>query len=143
MIAFSVYEPDLKPSQRQWYDVWRQEVVDGIRANEQDFMRNTIFDRLLSLLFPEMAEALAKPWGKHVHDLRWVDGEQMFRRPFDTELKPAFFLERQPLVSKHDAPLIDTAPTDYWLKGRDLEAWKRANPSRAAAFPAPQKDSDQ
>jgi hypothetical protein len=37
-------------------------------------------------------------------------------------------------IAKRVTRARDTKPGDWWLKGRDLEAWKRANPEYARAW---------
>ena len=99
-------------------------------------------DRLLSLLFPEMAAGLAKPFGKLAPGtgVRWDPVRGVFVRPETPERKRAAFLETQPRADSAGPRLQDTRPGDWWLKGRDLEECKRANPEAARSwFPAPSK----
>jgi len=44
------------------------------------------------------------------------------------------FIATEPRVDRNKSKLLDTKPGDWWLKGRDLEAWKRANPEWARAW---------
>ena len=102
-------------------------------------MRSTWYDRLLSLLFPEMAEGLAKSFGKRpvVPDLRWDEGKKRFLRGFTEHAsKPAGFLSRSAVprdLLRHGA---GSDIKDWFFKGAELEAWKRANPGAAADWEA-------
>ena len=141
-IAAKAYPPPLSAEQRAWFDAWAAEVRQSIQAGMTTYLRDPVFDRLLSLLFPEMAAGLAKPFGKLAPGtgVRWDPVRGVFVRPETPERKRAAFLETQPRADSAGPRLQDTRPGDWWLKGRDLEEWKRANPEAARSwFPAPSK----
>jgi hypothetical protein len=118
----------LTPSQQAWLDTWTGEVRESIRARETTYLRDPVYDRLLGMLFPAMANALAKPRGKRTVSSRSRD-------------RSAFFIERQPRADRASWRLLDTQPDDWWFKGRDLETWKKANPEWAQLwFGDPQQD---
>jgi hypothetical protein len=75
----------------------------SIRAEERTFRRDPVFDRLLTLLFPEMTQALAAR---------------------------ALKLQEPGLI-----PLRDTPRWAVWLRGRDLEEWRRRQPNPAPSTP--------
>lgn len=132
-IAARAYPPQLSPQQREWFDGWAAEVRQSIQAGETVYLRDTGFDRLLSLLFPEMAAGLAKPFGKR------APGAGVRRdHEHGTTVRPA--LAERPRAGCPDTlarsdragpKLLDTKLGDGWLQGRDFDAWKRANPEAA------------
>jgi|GEM_PF-7043315 len=102
-------------------------------------MRSTRYDRLLSLLFPEMAEGLAKSFGKRpmVPDLRWDEGKNRFLRGFTEHTsRPARFLSRDAVPPDPLRRGIGGDIKDWFFEGAELEAWKRANPGAAADWEA-------
>jgi hypothetical protein len=135
-IAARAYPPTFSPEQRVWFESWANEVRQSIQAGETMYLRDPAYDRLLSLLFPEMAAGLAKPGGKLAPGagVRWDQERQMFVRPDVPDRRRAKFLEAQPRSDRVGSRLLDTKPGDWWLRGRDLEAWKRANPEWARAW---------
>jgi len=135
-IALKAYPPVLEPEQQVWLDDWFSEVRHSISKGETTYLRDPAYDRLLSLLFPEMAAGLAKKGGKHesAHNLNWDPRRQMYVRPDLPERRRARFLASQPRADQASSRLLDTKPGDWMLKGRDLEAWKRANPEWAQVW---------
>lgn len=135
-IAARAYPPQFNTEQQEWFDGWASEVRNSILAGETTYMRDPAFDRLLSLLFPEMAAGLAKPFGKLTPGMgvRWDKEREVFVRPAIPERGRAMFLESQPRSDRAGERLLDTKPGDWFLRGRDLEAWKRANPEAARVW---------
>lgn len=113
-IALGVYAPALKPDQAARVELWREEVRQSIRNKEATYLRDPGYDRLLSLLFPDMAEALSKPGGKR----------QGTEQSFANTSRRAYFIEHQPRADRAKGRLLDTPPGQWWLKGRDLLAWQ-------------------
>jgi len=54
----------LRAKQEEWFNDWREAVRRSIEAGERTFLRDPAYDRLLGVLFPEMAESLAKAGAK-------------------------------------------------------------------------------
>lgn len=135
-IALRLYPPHLTPVQQKWLDIWVIEVRQSIKDGATTYLRDPAYDRVLSLLFPEMAASLAKPAGKLKPStgIKWDHEQQVFVRPEVPDKQRARFLETQPRSDKVKSKLLDTKPGDWFLKGRDLEAWKRANPDWARAW---------
>lgn len=131
-IAARTYKPPLTPSQQNWFDAWTEEVKASIREGEITYLRDPAYDQLLSILFPEMAPALAKSRGKRIPS---DQGDlKIPRRSATPERRQAGFLETQPKAEAMRQRLLDTPPSAFWLKGRDLEAWRRANPEAARGW---------
>lgn len=132
-IGIKAYPPELPDEQQAWMEAWFGEVRSSIARNEPTYLRDPTYDKLLSLLFPPMAAGLAKKRGKleAAHTLTWDDRRQMWVHPDLPERRRAKFLANQPRADQSGSRLLDTRPGDWWLKGRDLEAWKRANPEWA------------
>ena len=63
LIAARVYKPALTATQRKKVVVWREEVKASIKDEANLYVRDTTYDRLLGLLFPEMRPALNHPFG--------------------------------------------------------------------------------
>lgn len=129
LIAEAVYRNQNDPPHSGWYADWIEEVKRSIGAGEKVYVRPRRYDRLLSLLFPEMAAGLKKPFGTE-------------------DYKPdrnAAILARKPLSSSQDF-LPEVGPSDFWpwnqrtgsepgwLKGRELEQWKIRNPAASRMF---------
>lgn len=129
-IAALHFEPTLTDDQRRKLGDWRGQVRASIKAGELTFLRPTIFDRILSVLFPEMAADLAKPGAKRegnkVRQARSTQWHETYDR------NPSMLVSTQPRSDGASWPLRDTNPSEWWLKGRDLERWKRENPQWAS-----------
>lgn len=141
LIAVKAYLPNLSDDERvsKWFDEWRDSVVAAVRRSDYMYMRSAKYDRLLSLLFPKMAAGLAKPFGKRpvVPDLRWDESKRRFLRGYTEQVsRPAGFLSaesapREPLKRGSGDDI-----RDWFLRGAELDAWKRANPEAAATWKA-------
>lgn len=134
-IAARVYKPQLTDEQKRWLDEWTDEVKESIKAGELTYLRDPCYDRLLSLLFPEIANSLSKPFGKR--NVAVIGNVAQKRDAYHNELpqrRPAGFLTTQPKAQIVEEVLQDTGIRDWWLKGRDLEKWKLANPDAAKAW---------
>jgi len=70
LIAVKAYKPKLTPKQHDSFSRWRTAVMQSIARGDRDFLRPRTYDALLSLLFPDMAEALAKPYGTREGTMR-------------------------------------------------------------------------
>jgi hypothetical protein len=135
-IAARVYKPRFTDAQQSAFNNWADAVKKSIRRGENTYVRDPAYDPLLSLLFPEMAEALAMDFGKR--RLAPIGEQRQNRTPLDTPRRStAIYLEKQPRTVAMGTRLVDTPPGDFWLKGRDLEAWRRANPEAARWFGDP------
>lgn len=64
LIAIKAYNPKLSSSQKTRVEQWRKQVRQSIEAEEELYFRNPIYDNFLAILFPDMREALANPFGK-------------------------------------------------------------------------------
>lgn len=125
-IAARVFPPDLNPQQWAWLESWMDEVRKSIRAGEATYLRHPAFDPLLSLLFPEMAAGLAKPFGKLKH--RTGLGRIQERETSARAVSPEHPRSRS---DRAGPKLQDARPGEGWLRGRALNEWKRAHPDAA------------
>jgi hypothetical protein len=133
LIAARVFKPKFTDEQRDRFEAWVREVRESIKRGEPTYLRDPVYDGLLSVLFPEMADALAKDFGKR----RAASGgaQRRERASMDTPIRSkAAYLEKQPKAAAMQVRLLDTPPDSFWLKGRDLDAWRRANPEAARWF---------
>ena len=136
LIAVKAYLPSFSNDQRAgtWFDSWRDAVVEAVRAKDYRYMRSPKYDRLLTILLPEMANGLEKSFGRRpaVADLSWDSANRHFVHKFnDQPSRPAAFLTRGP---RRPNPLRGDAGGDikgWLLKGAELEAWRLANPETA------------
>jgi len=142
LIAAKVYLPRLSEDQRiwSWFKVWRDTVAAAIKRKDYVYMRSTKYDRLLTLLFPEMADGLANRFGTRpvVADLRWDESKNRIERAFtESASRRAAFLSRdtaqhEPLRHGSDGGDVK----DWFFKGAELAAWKCKNPGAAADWDA-------
>jgi len=63
LIALKIYPPPLSDVHRDKVKAWRNNVVKSIRHEEDTYVRETTYDRMIGLLFPEMRPALREPFG--------------------------------------------------------------------------------
>lgn len=63
LIALKVYPQTLTEDHQERVAVWRKNVVESIREEQETYVRETTYDRLIGLLFPEMRPALDEPFG--------------------------------------------------------------------------------
>ncbi|GEM_PF-669010 len=63
LIALKTFPPPLTGIHQGKVDAWRKDVVASIRKEEKTYIRETTYDRLIGLLFPEMHLALSEPFG--------------------------------------------------------------------------------
>jgi len=109
LIAVRTYATPINEALSRWYKPWLESVRKGVKDQDPNYLRDPVYDRLLSLLFPEMAAALAKPMGKRHASKSAVNGSG--RR-----------LSSPP-------PAVDPLT----LRGKALYDWKKENPDAAWA----------
>ena len=110
LIAVRTYATPINEALSRWYKPWVEEVRRGVRDQDPSFLRDPIYDRLLSLLLPEMAIALAKPKGKRSLSQNELHGSR-------------------PRLSS-PPPAVDPRT----LRGKALYDWKKDNPEAAWVF---------
>jgi hypothetical protein len=114
LIAVRTYKPTLTTEQVHKVAQWRNEVKASIENEDATYVRDTVYDRLLGLLFPEMRSALNNPFGTPL---------QNFEKDYDV-------FEASP----------DPQPAQFWtlddayLRGREFEEWARRNPDAAKVW---------
>lgn len=131
-IAVRAYRPTLTDKQQGRFEEWASRVRDSLKRGETIYLRDPSYDRLLSVLFPEMAPALAKSGGKRRLETAPAHGDwQAAKRSGLPTRRRATFLEQSPRTDGGQQRYLDTRTGDEWLRGKDLEAWKKANPEWA------------
>lgn len=113
LIALHNYQPTLTSSQQEKVSAWRKKVTTSIKSGEKTYVRDTLYDRLLGLLFPELRTALMNSFGT---------------ARSHTEERSA------PAVAPKDSPAPVSKPGDLFLRGREFEEWARRNPEAAVAW---------
>ena len=139
LIAVKAYLPTLSEDARvfTWFDAWRSSVIAAVKRQDFMYLRSTKYDRLLSLLFPEMAEGLAHGFGKRpaVPNLLWDESSRRFVKSYtEPPSRPARFLSndaapREPLSRAGEGSI-----KNWVFRGAELQRWKLANPEAAAAW---------
>lgn len=64
LIAIKVYAPTMNDSQRKRYEEWRDEVRLEVKRGQAGYLRDSKYDSLFGLLFPEMLPALSQAAAK-------------------------------------------------------------------------------
>lgn len=133
LIAEAVYRKNEARESPTWYQSWVQEIKRSIEDGGKMYVRPRRYDELLSLLFPEMRSSLMKSFGtedyvpKHKEYVARKNDQNSGQR-----LSPASFW-----------PWDQESRTEsFWLKGRELEQWKRNHPSAASDFFGVKKGSE-
>lgn len=105
-LAIRVYKPVLTHEQAEKIERRRKAIADSLRSGDNTYRRSRKFDKLLGLLFPEMAEGLLKE----------LPGPKRFPK-------------------QGAAPTVEVArDPDPWLKGADYAEWKRRYPESARSW---------
>lgn len=132
LIAIRAYPPVLKLEEQAWLDSWAAEVRHSIQAGETIYLRDPKYDRLLSLLFPEMAPGLSKPFGKRNSGRTTRTHDDRLMRAASESLRGGFWDRTSNLV--HSGQRVHDTSGEWWLQGSDLDTWKRENPEAARAW---------
>ena len=61
--AYKLWRPPVKPAQHKWLVTLAHKVKASLDAGEDTYRRFVGFDEVIGLLFPELDEILASPWG--------------------------------------------------------------------------------
>jgi hypothetical protein len=61
LMAIDVWRPTLTPPQRGRIAEWRHRVIESLKLGEDTYRRPPTYDKLIGLLFPELAQRLTKP----------------------------------------------------------------------------------
>lgn len=119
LIAERVYRNPYSP-RADWFPGWVSMIRDSIENAEATYVRSTKYDRLISMLFPEMANGLANGYGS------------VARRV--TNPAPLTQATQRPAPPAAIHHYFDTSVDDAWLNGRDLLRWELQNPAAAKDF---------
>jgi hypothetical protein len=127
LIAIRVYAPKFSELQEESIAKWREEVANSIKWGYSLYVRDERYDRLLALLFPEMAERLLMQQKSISKALTSAPG------PTGSSGKASkacwSFSDLEKL-----RPGVDYSSKSYFLKGAALERWKRAHPEMAKVW---------
>ena len=127
LIALKAYALPLTNVQQGRVNEWRERVLESLRSGAATFRRTRQFDALLGLLFPEMKAGLEKPLpGQSMNALR---GDTY---PQDQVRGPAARDSLSRGMRDFGEPQSDS--NNLWLRGAELEEWKRQNPDAARAW---------
>lgn len=121
LIAIRQYQPTLAPHQAQKVAEWRERVLRSLAAGELTYQRSRNYDNLLGLLFPEMADALAKPLRQRRSEAAGSRGSSGEPGQGRSSSSPGGLSSRPPSYG-------------LWLKGAKYEEWKQQNPEAARAW---------
>lgn len=114
LIAVRTYQPTLTSEQEQKVAKWRGAVKSSIESEEATYVRDTVYDRLLGLLFPAMRSALSKPFGTPLQIL-----EKDYDATEDLSAPP---------------PARFWTSDDAFLRGREFVEWARRYPDAAKTW---------
>lgn len=67
LIAEKAFRTANSPVQPPWFTYWVEEIKTSISQQEDMYLRDGLYDPLLSLLFPEMSAGLANGYGRRDH----------------------------------------------------------------------------
>ncbi len=128
LIAIKTYSPEMTRDQANKVSEWRSKVKASILARQQEYVRETIYDRLLGLLFPEMRAQLNNPFGTPL---------QLLENYEDPSIK---------LPSTKKLDRMHPELENVLLRGAAFGEWARKNPEAAKnwlASPAGKAHSEQ
>ena len=133
LIAVRAYRPPLTDKQQSRFEEWAGRVRVSLKEGETTYLRDPSYDRLLAVLFPKMAAMLAKPGAKRRNETLPASGDWQGakRAGLPTRYRAAFLESSPRLGDGTQRRYLDAQPGDLWLRGRDLEVWKKAHPERA------------
>lgn len=119
LVAIKAYSPTMNQAQRDKYAEWRGKIREGLDKSEPVYQHDRRFDKLLALLFPEIAEPLGKL-------------STMGKMHAPQHSKPV----AKPVTAQPRYESQFQGNSGLWLKGREYEEWKRQNPEAAKAWEA-------
>ena len=61
--AYKTYRPTVSEKHRRWLSAYAREVKRSLESGETIYRRDTSFDEVIGLLFPELEEQLSGPFG--------------------------------------------------------------------------------
>lgn len=135
LIAEKVYRPpDAAEPLPGWYLPWVQQIRDSLEGGEPTYLRDGRFDRLLSLLFPEMASGLANGYGKIGMKLPRRSNATATENfdPMAADMESTY--RRQMPRTAFSSTPKRSDKSGLWLEGEELEQWRRNNPEYAKGW---------
>lgn len=125
LIAFKIYKPSEESNPPEWFINWKNEIINSIKSGEKIYIRNRKYDKLLSLLFPEMRANISKKFG--TEDYINIRKSEPLRKLPITDYSYKKTSPSWPWNSSEKS-------NSFWLVGKELEEWKRNNPVSARKF---------
>jgi hypothetical protein len=120
LAALRTYRPALSKEHARRVEEWRAEVRRSLEEGSDKYRNNGGYNKLVTLLFPEMAPLLRKPLPGGAAAAKSRSGESAGGGQSRDSFSP-----RLPAMHYQN---------DGWLHGADLEEWKRNHPEAAAQF---------
>jgi hypothetical protein len=123
LLASRLYVPRLTSDQWTTIQEWRQRVADSLESGEGTYRRDRRYDKLLSLLFPEMAKWLPMelPGDRSKYHRNITQQEFHYEDALD--------------VSTPVTPIVSQGAESYaWLSGAAFDNWAAQNPQSAEAW---------
>lgn len=123
LLASRLYVPKLTSDQWTTIQEWRQRVADSLEAGEGTYRRDRRYDRLLSLLFPDMAKWLPMelPGDRSRYHSYTTQQELHYEDVWDDSTQAT------PMLSQSSEPYA-------WLSGAAFDKWAAQNPQSAEAW---------
>ena len=123
LIAAHAYgvKQKLTASSSVWFETLREKVAGSIISLEEKYLRDTRYDMLLALLFPELEMLLLDDFGKKFHTQEKVKNTISLERKV-LPTTAASKLKSKKVLSK-SGELVDTQFSSEYLQGSDLERW--------------------
>lgn len=128
LIAIKTYIPTMTENQVSRVTEWRSKVKENILSGQQEYIRDTVFDRLLGLLLPKMKSQLDNPFGTPL---------QILENYNDSRVDPT-------KDKKHN--ILNPELDEALLRGPAFEEWMRKHPKAAKSWlasPAGQAHAEQ
>ncbi|UVW30725.1 hypothetical protein [Massilia sp. H6] len=127
LMAIKAYRPKVSALQEESIAKWRADVANSIQWGYEMYVRDDRYDRVLGLLFPELAERLAKP--QRTRSKGTTLGSGSATKSASASRPSWTYNDLEKL-----RPGVDYSSRSYFLKGAALERWKRAHPEMAKVW---------
>lgn len=145
LMAIKKWNPTIDLKQREKVENWRSSVSSSLMQGDDIYRREPIYDRLLSLLFPELAQGIGKPLPTRAVS---VASTPAIQNAIEIAPKPIGQAGNRHFSQPTFRSFGSVSRDPDWhrltdrdtLKGSEYEEWKRRNPEAAAAWENAQKN---